>query len=427
MPRRTSTAVAGRRPSTPSVRAKPSSKSRQQVIATIDNDEEEGTSAGVDAASSSTELSHAGTLSTEVHDLPNEFRSTQSSVVVEDPPEGFFLQGSSIEGLNGVYLRQGLPTYDEDEEDVETLLYYKHVDNMWTFEQLRRGRRFEWNLVDPDGNDRFCQPGRKLVPGAGKRFHHVHRTSGPGGMELRQRREPTALVGQQVEESAVDDDDELPWQLIALLDRATLRQVLDGFDAHNRRKRDEQRASRGPQDGARPARSSPAASATAAAAGLEAPGVAPEVASDVASDVAPEVASEVASHAAAAEGLSAETDHYKVLGVASGASEKAVSQAYRMASLRWHPDRAGGSKAAFQRVQQPYETLSDPSRRANYDNGVKEEREREDIYASWKDLYCPFGDPFERKRKAKKEAQAAAAEAAEAATRRPRAQHQQAR
>ena len=161
MPRRTtSTAVAGRRPSTPSTRAKSSFKSRQQVIAT-DNDEEDGTSAGVGAATSSTDLSHVGTLSTEVHDLPNEFRSTQCSVVVEDPPQGFFLQGSSIKDLNGVYLRQGLPSYDEDEEDVETLLYYKHVDNMWTFEQLRRGRRFEWNLVDPDGNDRLPAPGTK--------------------------------------------------------------------------------------------------------------------------------------------------------------------------------------------------------------------------------------------------------------------------
>ena len=101
-------------------------------------------------------------------------------------------------------------------------------------------------------------------------------------------------------------------------------------------------------------------------------------------------------------GLSKEADHYAVLGVAHDADERTISQAYRMASLRWHPDRAGGSKAAFQRVQQAYETLNEPSRRSDYDNGAKEERERENIYSSWRHLYCPFGDPFERKRKAKK-------------------------
>ena len=60
---------------------------------------------------------------------------------------------------------------------------------------------------------RFCQPGRKLVPGAGLKFHHVHRTSGPGTMELRQKREPRALVGQEINAAEQDDEDELPWQV----------------------------------------------------------------------------------------------------------------------------------------------------------------------------------------------------------------------
>ena len=127
-------------------------------------------------------------------------------------------------------------------------------------------------------------------------------------------------------------------------------------------------------------------------------------------------------------GLAAEADHYKVLGVANDATEKQVSQAYRMASLRWHPDRSGGSKAAFQRVQEAYETLADDSRRRDYDNGVKEETERENIFASWRHLYCPFGDPFEKKRKHKAAQAAAAAEAAAAAAarqkRKPKAEKQ---
>lgn len=186
------------------------------------------------------------------------------------------------------------------------------------------------------------------------------------------------------------------WQVIALLDKGTLKQVVEGFDAHNMRKKEE--AQRAAQD----------ANGSDSAAG----GGTLRAASS-------------ASEAAAVEddgGLSKESDHYAVLGVAHDADERTISQAYRMASLRWHPDRAGGSKAAFQRVQQAYETLNEPSRRSDYDNGVKEERERENIYSSWRHLYCPFGDPFERKRKAKKEREAKAAAAAEAAAAKARRQ-----
>ena len=90
-----------------------------------------------------------------------------------------------------------------------------------------------------------------------------------------------------------------------------------------------------------------------------------------------------------------------------------------MASLRWHPDRAGGSKAAFQRVQHAYETLNDEVRRKDYDNGVREERARDEVFATWKDLYCPFGDPFEKKRKAKADRAKAAAVAATGAAAAP--------
>ena len=244
-----SSAVSARRASTPPARTSksssravtPAANPRQSIGSNNEEDDGDEETAG-GATSSSTDLASTNMLSTEVHDLPNEFRSTQSSVVVEQPAEGFFMQGSSIEDVNGVYMRQTPPIYDEDEPGVATILYYKHVDNLWTFEQIQRGKRFEWNLVDPDGNDRFCQPGSKLVPGAGTRFRHVHRTSGPGGMEIRQKREPNALVGQEIGSADVDDDDELPWQLIALLDRDTLKQVLDGFDAHSNRRKAEKAA-----------------------------------------------------------------------------------------------------------------------------------------------------------------------------------------
>ena len=41
-----------------------------------------------------------------------------------------------------------------------------------------------------------------------------------------------------------------------------------------------------------------------------------------------------------------------------------------MRSLKYHPDRKGGSTAAFQRVASAFQTLSDPDKRAAYDNGA---------------------------------------------------------
>ena len=44
--------------------------------------------------------------------------------------------------------------------------------------------------------------------------------------------------------------------------------------------------------------------------------------------------------------------------------------AYRLRSLKFHPDRKGGSTAAFQRIAQAFQTLSDPDKRSAYDQGV---------------------------------------------------------
>ena len=72
---------------------------------------------------------------------------------------------------------------------------------------------------------------------------------------------------------------------------------------------------------------------------------------------------------ASAEEVARDPDHYRVLGVASDATEAAIKSAYRMMSLRFHPDRKGGSTAAFQRVAAAYRTLSEAAPRAKYDEG----------------------------------------------------------
>jgi molecular chaperone DnaJ len=63
-------------------------------------------------------------------------------------------------------------------------------------------------------------------------------------------------------------------------------------------------------------------------------------------------------------------DYYEVLGVGRGAGSEEVKKAYRKLALKFHPDRNPGSKEAedkFKEASEAYQVLSDPERRAQYD------------------------------------------------------------
>jgi molecular chaperone DnaJ len=63
-------------------------------------------------------------------------------------------------------------------------------------------------------------------------------------------------------------------------------------------------------------------------------------------------------------------DHYALLGVGRAAGPAELRRAFRTLALRHHPDRAGvASTEIFQRIAEAYAVLSDPMRRARYDNG----------------------------------------------------------
>lgn len=66
---------------------------------------------------------------------------------------------------------------------------------------------------------------------------------------------------------------------------------------------------------------------------------------------------------------SQERDYYSILGIAREASAEEIKRAYFEAAQRLHPDRnkAAGETELFLEVQQAYETLSNPKRRAQYD------------------------------------------------------------
>ncbi|KAH8058952.1 hypothetical protein JL722_5495 [Aureococcus anophagefferens] len=92
-------------------------------------------------------------------------------------------------------------------------------------------------------------------------------------------------------------------------------------------------------------------------------------------------------------------DLYTVLGVSADATEAILKRAYRLRSLKYHPDKKGGSTFAFQRVREAFDTLSDPEkRRADEEKpSLREEIERK-YYPERYEFY-PFGDPFTAKRK----------------------------
>ena len=59
--------------------------------------------------------------------------------------------------------------------------------------------------------------------------------------------------------------------------------------------------------------------------------------------------------------------HYDALQLPRGASADDVRAAFRRLAREHHPDRAGADGEAMARVNQAYEVLSDPERRARYD------------------------------------------------------------
>ncbi len=66
----------------------------------------------------------------------------------------------------------------------------------------------------------------------------------------------------------------------------------------------------------------------------------------------------------------AKRDYYEILGAAKGADEKALKTAYRNLAKKYHPDANHGSKetdAKFKELNEAYDVLKDPQKRAAYD------------------------------------------------------------
>src|SRR5579863_3847854 len=63
------------------------------------------------------------------------------------------------------------------------------------------------------------------------------------------------------------------------------------------------------------------------------------------------------------------SDHYEILRLGPQADEDAIERVYRTLADRFHPDNpTTGDPKTFLRIKEAYDTLSDPSRRAQYNS-----------------------------------------------------------
>ena len=174
-------------------------------------------------------------------------RRPTSYVRVKDPAVGFFVAGSSEEGLNGLYGRTDKAPPGASASDVE--ISYRHLDTGW-FMALRRQRTGdpEWVFVDPTGHERLVNSEYTLIPGSGQKWRHAPakgksgwfsrfgrrgngdggegEKGGEGGDREGSKKPNTDETRVEASKAATTDTyHELPWQLIAIMGEDMLKQL----------------------------------------------------------------------------------------------------------------------------------------------------------------------------------------------------------
>lgn len=94
-------------------------------------------------------------------------------------------------------------------------------------------------------------------------------------------------------------------------------------------------------------------------------------------------------------------DYYEVLGLSKNASEADIKKAYRQMAIKFHPDKnPGDSKAEekFKEAAEAYEMLSDPNKKARYDQYGHAGTSGQGGYGgggmNMDDIFSNFGDVF---------------------------------
>ena len=96
--------------------------------------------------------------------------------------------------------------------------------------------------------------------------------------------------------------------------------------------------------------------------------------------------------------MATKRDYYDVLGLGRSASEEEIKRAFRRLALQYHPDRnkEDGAEGRFKEINEAYEVLSDPDKRASYDRfghvgeGFGRGFEGFDIFRGFGDIFDAF-------------------------------------
>ena len=97
----------------------------------------------------------------------------------------------------------------------------------------------------------------------------------------------------------------------------------------------------------------------------------------------------------------AKEDYYDILGISKGASADEIKKAYRKMALKYHPDKNPDDKEAeekFKKAAEAYEVLSDPDKKARYDQFGHSAFEGAGGFGgggmNMDDIFSQFGDIF---------------------------------
>src|SRR2546421_6110703 len=96
----------------------------------------------------------------------------------------------------------------------------------------------------------------------------------------------------------------------------------------------------------------------------------------------------------------AKRDYYEVLNIERTATEEDIKKSYRKLAVKFHPDKNPGDKTAeeqFKELSEAYEALSDPQKRAAYDqygHAAFDPRARAGAGAGFHDPFDIFREVF---------------------------------
>ena len=91
-------------------------------------------------------------------------------------------------------------------------------------------------------------------------------------------------------------------------------------------------------------------------------------------------------------------DYYKILGVDRNIPQKDVRAAYRKRAKLFHPDLHPNdpkAKAKFQALNEAYDVINDPEKRAKYDKYGEQWKQADAFQGNSSGAYSGSGNPFE--------------------------------